>query len=52
MIAWKTEGTKIYNDLAKDCHDSLKETNAHHSAFEYKMDFPRDYTTWKKKKKN
>ena len=26
MIAWKTEGTKIYQSLPKDCHASLKET--------------------------
>lgn len=51
MIAWKTEGTNIYNDLAKECHDSLKETTAHHSAFEYKRDFSKDYTTWKKTRK-
>ena len=26
MIAWKTEGTKIYQSLTMDCHDTLKET--------------------------
>jgi len=25
MIAWKTKGTKLYQQLPKDCHDSLKE---------------------------
>lgn len=25
MIAWKTEGTKLYQQLPTDCHDSLKE---------------------------
>jgi hypothetical protein len=24
MIAWKTEGTKIYQQLPKDCFESLK----------------------------
>lgn len=53
MIAWKTEGTKIYKDLAKECIDTLKETIAHETSFEYKIDFSKDYTTWgKNKKKN
>lgn len=25
MINWKTKGTKLYQQLPKDCHDSLKE---------------------------
>jgi len=25
MIAWKTKGTKLYQQLPKDCHQSLKE---------------------------
>ena len=25
MLKWKTEGTKLYQQLAKDCHDNLKE---------------------------
>lgn len=25
MINWKTEGTKLYQQLPKECHDSLKE---------------------------
>jgi len=25
MIAWKTKGTQLYQQLPKDCHDSLKE---------------------------
>ena len=25
MIKWKTEGTKLYQQLPKDCKDSLKE---------------------------
>jgi len=25
MIAWKTAGTKLYQELPKDCHESLKE---------------------------
>ena len=25
MIAWKTKGTRLYQQLPKDCHDSLRE---------------------------
>ncbi len=25
MIAWKTKGTQLYQELPKDCHDSLRE---------------------------
>ena len=25
MIAWKTAGTKLYQQLPSDCHESLKE---------------------------
>ncbi len=25
MIVWKTKGTRLYQKLPKDCHDSLKE---------------------------
>ena len=25
MIAWKTKGTQLYQQLSKDCHESLKE---------------------------
>ncbi len=25
MIAWKTKGTQLYQQLSKDCHDSLRE---------------------------
>ena len=28
MIAWKTKGTKLYQQLPKDCHESLKEVEA------------------------
>ncbi len=28
MLAWKTKGTKLYQTLPKDCHDTLNETTA------------------------
>ena len=27
MIAWKTAGTKLYQQLPTDCHSTLKEVN-------------------------
>tara|TARA_R110002073_G_scaffold14554_2_gene59335 strand:- start:15886 stop:16482 length:597 start_codon:yes stop_codon:yes gene_type:complete len=27
MIAWKTKGTQLYQQLPKDCHDSLREVD-------------------------
>ena len=27
MIAWKTKGTQLYQQLPEDCHDSMREVN-------------------------
>jgi len=27
MIAWKTKGTELYQQLPKDCHESLREVD-------------------------
>jgi carbonic anhydrase/acetyltransferase-like protein (isoleucine patch superfamily) len=52
MIAWKTEGTRIYQQLPKDCKDGLR-------AVEPLREIPRDrkvqtggYTTWNESKPN
>ena len=50
MIKWKSEGTKIYQKLPKECIDSLKETLPHSSFFEYKNEHTEKYKTWKKSK--
>jgi len=50
MIKWKSEGTKIYQKLPKECIDSLKETSPHSSFFEYKNKHTEKYKTWKKSK--
>ncbi len=51
MIAWKTEGTKIYQILPKDCHNSLKETTPHNKPIEKVVNYTDKYETWKKTKK-
>ena len=51
MIAWKTEGTKIYQTLPKDCHTSLKETTPLNKPIEKVENYTDKYETWKKTKK-
>lgn len=51
MIAWKTEGTKIYQTLPKDCHNSLKETTPLIKPIEKVENYTDKYETWKKTKK-
>lgn len=48
MIAWKTEGTKIYQSLAKDCNTSLKETTPLTKPVEIESTDEKGYKTWKK----
>tara|TARA_B110000046_G_C12940605_1_gene375588 strand:+ start:502 stop:1095 length:594 start_codon:yes stop_codon:yes gene_type:complete len=48
MIAWKTEGTKIYQSLAKDCNTSLKETTPLTKPVEIESTDEKSYKTWKK----
>ena len=50
MIKWKSEGTKIYQKLPKECIDSLKETSPHSTHFDYKNEHTEKYKTWKKSK--
>ncbi|MCT4664800.1 MAG: transferase hexapeptide repeat family protein [Flavobacteriales bacterium] len=48
MLAWKTEGTKLYQKLPQDCRDSLKECEPLRELPEdYKMQ-EADYKIWKK----
>ena len=50
MIAWKTEGTKIYQSLPKDCHASLKETVPLIEMKEKGGNHYEKYKTWKRTK--
>ncbi len=50
MIAWKTKGTALYQQLPKDCYDSLKVCEP---LREIEIDRPQQqdiYTTWRKNK--
>lgn len=48
MLAWKTEGTKLYQKLPQDCRESLKECEPLREIPEdYKMQ-EADYKIWKK----
>lgn len=49
MIQWKTEGTKLYQQLARDCRESLRECVP---LAERPPDYPTpagEYASWKKK---
>jgi carbonic anhydrase/acetyltransferase-like protein (isoleucine patch superfamily) len=50
MIKWKTEGTKIYQNLAKECHSALKETISLTKQLVKENSDTKDYKTWKKTK--
>ena len=50
MIAWKTEGTKIYQSLTMDCHNSLKETETINESTKKIENYSDKYKTWKKTK--
>ena len=50
MIAWKTEGTKIYQSLTMDCHNSLKETETINEPTKKIENYSDKYKTWKKTK--
>lgn len=51
MIAWKTEGTKLYQQLPKDCFDSLKECEPLREMEPNRPIASADYQTWNQTKK-
>ncbi len=50
MIAWKTKGTALYQQLPKECHDTLKEVEALQDASMQAKAKPKDYMTWNESK--
>ena len=48
MMNWKTEGTKIYNQLTKDCLSQLKEVKPLRKSSSKKEKQKGNYKTWKK----
>jgi carbonic anhydrase/acetyltransferase-like protein (isoleucine patch superfamily) len=51
MIAWKTKGTKLYQQLPKDCYDSLKECEPLREIEPNRPIASADYQTWNQTKK-
>jgi phenylacetic acid degradation protein len=50
MIAWKTKGTSLYQQLPKDLYESLKECEPLREAPVNKVSMSDEYKTWKKSK--
>jgi len=51
MIAWKTEGTKLYQQLPAQLHDSLKECEPLREEPKNRPSQSTNYKTWGSKKK-
>lgn len=51
MAAWKTEGTKIYQGLPKDCHETLQEVQPLRQKPKFKKIQSGNYPTLKKSRK-
>lgn len=51
MIKWKTEGTKLYQQLPKECHDSLKACEPLRRQPAFKPNQQNIYKTWQENKK-
>jgi len=52
MINWKTEGTKIYMGLPKDCYEGLKEVEPLRQVPENRRKQEANYKTWKENREN
>lgn len=51
MIDWKTEGTKLYQELCKESNESLKECEPMQEAPEFRKSQTSGYLTWNSQKK-
>lgn len=50
MIQWKTEGTKLYQQLPKECHDTLKECEPLREMEANRPTASASYKTWNESK--
>ncbi|MES2679336.1 MAG: transferase hexapeptide repeat family protein [Bacteroidota bacterium] len=50
MIAWKTKGTKLYQQLPADCYATLKPCEPLRRVPAFRRDQQDEYKTWKKEK--
>ncbi len=51
MIAWKTKGTQLYQQLPADCYESLKPCEPLRRPSAFKIEQQNDYKIWAKEKK-
>lgn len=51
MIAWKTKGTALYQQLPQDCHDTLKPCEPLRRPAPFDKEQQKEYTIWAKNKK-
>jgi carbonic anhydrase/acetyltransferase-like protein (isoleucine patch superfamily) len=49
MLAWKTEGTRLYQQLPEQCYESLRPCEPLRVAPLHAPEMPANYTIWKKK---
>jgi phenylacetic acid degradation protein len=52
MISWKSEGTRIYHQLAAECHESLKPCEPLRVMPEDLKEMKGDFAPWSRTKKN
>ncbi len=52
MIQWKTDGTKLYQQLPSDLHQSLKECEPLREVPEERPSHSKNYQSWEKSKKS
>jgi carbonic anhydrase/acetyltransferase-like protein (isoleucine patch superfamily) len=49
MLAWKTEGTRLYQQLPEQCYDTLRPCEPLRVVPKNQPEMPADYAVWKKK---
>jgi carbonic anhydrase/acetyltransferase-like protein (isoleucine patch superfamily) len=50
MLAWKTEGTRLYQQLAGQCFDTLRPCEPLRSIPENRPEMDKNYAIWKERK--
>jgi len=50
MLAWKTQGTRMYQQLPAQCHDTLRPCEPLRSIPENRPEMDKNYTIWKERK--
>jgi carbonic anhydrase/acetyltransferase-like protein (isoleucine patch superfamily) len=50
MLAWKTEGTRLYQQLPAQCHDTLRPCDPLRTVPENQPEMDKNYSIWKERK--